>query len=180
MQLSELYEAMSKRKGAMVPHMDQLRWLARDCGTALEFGVRFCHSTVALLAGMAEPGLLTSVDIEYPPETRKAVASVEKASPSGRWNRVCADSAIFDSSAGYDLLLIDSLHTKEHLAKELHAHADNIQRYIVLHDVVAFPELTQSVFSFLADRGTAGDDTWGVCEFTPRSAGLLTLQRRGR
>lgn len=117
----------------MQGHMDVLKQYASISRRIAEFGVYDCTSTWALLAG--RPTKLTSYDILRRPE----VSDVEKAANGCGvgFEFVLADSASVDIGQ-VDLLLIDSLHTYEHLSNELRIHAKNVTQFIILHDTETF------------------------------------------
>lgn len=127
------FELAKAQSTDMQGHMDVLKAYAVRCPKIAEFGVYDCTSTWALLAG--RPTKLTSYDIAR----RQEVSDVEKsANECGvAFEFILADSASVDIGP-VDLLLIDSLHTYEHLSNELRIHHKNVSQFIILHDTETF------------------------------------------
>jgi hypothetical protein len=127
------FESAKAQSTDMQGHMDVLKDYASRSPKIAEFGVYDCTSTWALLAG--RPSKLTSYDITRRPE----VFDVEKAANEcgASFEFVLADSVSVDIGP-VDLLLIDSLHTYEHLSNELRINAQNVSQFIILHDTETF------------------------------------------
>jgi hypothetical protein len=123
----------------MREHMDVIKSYALQSPKIAEFGVYDCTSTWALLAG--RPTKLTSYDVAR----RSEVSDVEKAANECgvAFEFILADSVSVDIGP-VDLLLIDSLHTYEHLSNELRIHAKNVSRWIILHDTETFGQTDQT------------------------------------
>ena len=160
----------------MIEHMALIKAYSQQCRSAVEFGVYDCTSTWALLAG--GPERLTSYDIER----RREVDDVEAAAKdSGTiFQFVLADSAKVEIDE-IDLLFIDSMHTYEHLSKELAMHAGRVRKYILMHDTTTFGNVDQTgtgrglwpaVEEFLASH-----TEWFVLERRTNCHGLTVLQR---
>lgn len=176
--IDRIFEDIKAQPSDMQGHMDVIRQYAIMSPKIAEFGVYDCTSTWALLAG--RPSKLTSYDIVRRPE----VSDVERvANECGvPFEFVLADSASADIGR-VDLLLIDSLHTYEHLSKELKAHAKNVSRFIMLHDTEIFGQVDETysgrglwpaIEEFLADN-----PDWRIHHRYTHSFGLTILARNG-
>jgi predicted O-methyltransferase YrrM len=135
-------------------HVGLLYSLAR--GNVVELGTRTGVSTAALLAGVeARGGHVWSVDVD------PTSASVAAGHP--QWTFICADSrdvssvltGIEENTEDFDLILVDTLHTHEHVTEELSAWAKYLRpgAHICIHDPETFPGVRRAVREFCAARG---------------------------
>lgn len=115
-----------------VAHLPVLKYFASLCDRVMEFGTRDGHSTVAFIDGC--PGTVISVDIER----TKIVDLLENTPlPCSRWKFIQADTSKIIDDVDTDecsLLFFDTLHTYEHLKKELAVHGRKAWSYIAFHD----------------------------------------------
>lgn len=117
------------RSSDIVLHLPVLEWFASRCSHCTEFGVREGHSTVALLAGCR--GQVVSYDIERTPVVN-VLHAMELPCP---WEFRLADTSdptLFIDET--DLLFIDTLHTYDHVKKELALHARRSRKFLAFHD----------------------------------------------
>ena len=148
----------------MIEHMEVIRSYSAMCNSAVELGVYDCTSTWALMAGC--PKKLTSYDIER----RTEVDEVESvAAESGTiFKFILADSVSIEIDE-VDLLFIDSMHTYEHLSKELSLHSKKVRKFIILHDTTTFGDVGQ----------TGGLGLWAaVVEFLDKYPQWVVHERR--
>jgi hypothetical protein len=133
------FARVSREPTDMIDHMPTIKRYSQQCSSAVEFGVYDCTSTWALLAG--HPQKLTSYDIER----RVEVNDVELAAKDSgtTFQFVLADSAMVEIDE-VDLLFIDSMHTYEHLNKELALHHSRVKKYVILHDTTTFGAVGQT------------------------------------
>jgi len=145
-------------------HLETLRYYAKQCDHITEFGVRYVVSTWALLAG--SPKRMVSIDIRECP-----VDVVYAAAKKGGidYEFICADDLeiVIEPT---DLLLIDSLHTYEHLTAELKRHAQNVKKYIIVHSL-SFPGVKRAIVEFLYKN-----KDWSFHEVRPQAYGLAVLK----
>lgn len=178
-----IYQERRSSADQMAPHMDTLRALAEECDTAVEFGVRRCNSTIALLAGGA---ILYSLDIDWPDKYAAIREKVQEAAGEN-WIQVPV-SSIACEPYHCDLMLHDSLHNYEHVSKELRIHADTTKKFLVFHDTVSHGYCGQSASCGPAVENVKGiipaieellerDSTWQVKSHDEHSAGLMVLER---
>jgi hypothetical protein len=118
-------------------HLPILEFYASKCQSCVEFGVRDGHSTVALLAGLGQSNqtdrVLTSVDVERTP----AVDVLSRYCLPVPWVFCHMSTVDFERANEIpeaDLFLVDTLHTGEHIRKELVLHGHKAKRYLIFHD----------------------------------------------
>lgn len=75
------------------------------------------------------------------------------------------------TKAECDVLLIDSLHKKHWLQKELHVHHNKVRRYIVFHDTTAKPELWDVIKQLVKQT------SWNVVERYTKDVGYTLIER---
>lgn len=139
----------------MVPHVDQLRELASEVTTVLEWGVRGGVSTWALLEGLPADGRLTSVDVERHP----LPVAVEN---DPRWTFVLGD----DLAIGHEpaeLVFIDTTHEYAQTLAELRLAERLGARIIALHDWALVP-VREAVLDWLPAGWTLDvhPSEWGL------------------
>lgn len=132
MTLEELYAKHCQSGTAIAAHLPRLRQLATGCELAVEFGVKRGGSSTALLLGAAR---VLSFDVLETASARQLEELVGE-----RWTYRLEDSRRAHIPP-CDLLFIDSLHTYEQVRAELDRHADQVQRWLVFHDVTTFGEV---------------------------------------
>lgn len=171
-----VYEESLQQAIDIIEHLPTLKALAAQAPTVLELGIREGHSSAALLAG--NPLGVTSVDIATHPRHQAIMAEYPG------WKLHIVDSLKFDSSQGYDMMFIDTVHQYAQCLKELELHAPNIKRYIALHDTVSFARhdeftnakggVLSAVEDFLLTEGT----DWEIYKHYENNNGLMILKRR--
>lgn len=168
-----MFERYIVQKGDINEHMTTLRDLSAECTHVTEMGVRAIISSWAFLEGLKKGGKLVSIDIEHPKEYGGKIEVFEKACQERGvdFEFILGDTAKITIKKT-DLLFIDTLHTGEHLEKELKRHASKAKKYIVLHDtVVCSEELMPVVEAFLKDG------KWVVKHHYTNNNGLMVLVR---
>jgi len=133
MNLEDLYHRACTTPGNINEHLPLLRTLATECDSVVEFGTNEAISTTALLA--AQPWELTTFDLNPSLQAE----ALREHSGMCRFDVRLGDSRYIEP-VECDLLLIDSLHTREQLELELSLHARGVRRWIALHDTVTFGE----------------------------------------
>ena len=147
----------------------------------VEFGVRSCTSTWALLAG--KPRSLISVDVSAPP--RDELAAVRScAGEAGVAFEFIQASTLDLAPIACDLLFIDTKHTYSQLRAELLRHAGSVRRFIAFHDTVSYadvgddgerPGLQAAIEEFIRP----GSD-WELLYHDERCNGLAVCHRSPR
>lgn len=129
----------------IVLHLPVLEYFASQCRHVTEFGVRDGHSTVALAAGLGRQlgcmGSLISYDIEETNFVRK-FRDMAKPCYWGFRQADTGDSGLVISPT--DLLFIDTLHTYDHVTKELTLHGRKATKYLAFHDTFTCGEYDRS------------------------------------
>ena len=169
----ELYERRAAEWSDVQSHLPLLRDLAAQCDHVTEFGTRHGYSTTAFLAGLPTDGRLVSYDID---------PGCGALFDDPRWTFRCADTGTLEAIDPTDLLLVDTLHTAEHVTNEIR-HADAARRFVVFHDTVLFgsadettgqpPGIMHAILEWMADN-----THWRVLSHSYESCGLLVLERR--
>lgn len=127
---------------------------ALSSGNVVELGTRTGVSTAALLAGVERNGgHVWSVDVD--PQ------SAQVAAGHPEWTFVQASSTDLSTVKALkkalpcDLLLIDTLHTEDHVAAELSIWAQHVRPggSICIHDTETFPGVRVAAEAFCADKG---------------------------
>lgn len=176
MNLEDLYHLRWNQPHNINEHLPVLRTLATECEAVVEIGTRDAVSTTGLLAG--QPGSLTTWDIE----PSSAADALREHAGRTRYDVRQGDSRYIEIGP-CDLLLVDSLHTREQLAIELTRHATNVRRWILLHDTVTFGQtgedggqgLLVAVWEFLRDF-----PEWRQVAEWRNNNGLTLLRRHSR
>jgi hypothetical protein len=159
-------------------HLPTLRRYATGCDTIVELGVRSIVSTWAFL--VAQPKYLISVDVKHPREfldhdpTGCDLNLVEELAymQGTTFEFYLADSRFINLPL-CDLLFIDTIHTSSHLEAEFKKHADNVIKYIILHDTVTHKQdMDGAIGDFLHTHME-----WRIEEEFFNNNGLLILKR---
>jgi hypothetical protein len=142
---------------------------AAQVDSIVEFGVYTGLSTCAWLAG--NPKFLRSYDItdQHLTVLPELIAYAKEQGIDFEFNLGNSLELDIDSC---DLLFIDTVHKRPHCRAELARHADQVKRYIILHDPSAWPGVFEAVIDFLHD-----DRQWHIVEHCNRGSGLLVLER---
>lgn len=72
-----------------------------------------------------------------------------------------------------DLLLVDSLHTPEHLRKELLIHPVKVQKFMIFHDT----EVNGSKLFKVLENFVKNNSCWSIFEHYPNNVGYTILKR---
>jgi hypothetical protein len=132
--LHEKFTALKAEASDINEHLQTLFDLAYQFEHVSEFGTRYGTSTTAMLA--AQPKTLISYD------TQKSCPCKGLEKIKGATDLQFRQGPEFDTAAmpvieGTDILLVDTLHTAEHVFAELSKHAVAVRHVIVLHDTEA-------------------------------------------
>ena len=120
-------------------HLATFQRYASECETIAEFGVATGTSTWAFLS--TQPKRMRSYDWgECPVESIKEACQTLGLD----WQFILQDTGAEDFHIEQcDLLFVDSMHTGDHVEKELRHNAPYVNKYIILHDTVKYGEWGQ-------------------------------------
>jgi hypothetical protein len=175
--LDDWYAKAQSEPSDFNEHVPLLRDLAAKCSHVTEFGTRRGVSTVALLH--AQPKKLVTYDIYRTPE----VSQLEILSGNTEFifRKESSESAEIEET---DLLFIDTIHTADHVTKELR-NAARVRKYLVFHDTVTFGENgeghsdanpTPGILPAIREFVRANPE-WNVIHHIDRNHGLMVLSR---
>jgi|SRR5271157_1305326 len=152
-------------------HLDTLKHYASLCDRVTEFGVRTIVSTWALLAG--GPREMMSVDIDHPMVNHADLSAVYKgANEAGIKFTFVQKSTLDIAIPETDLLLLDTLHTYDHVRQELALHGNKAMKYIIIHDTVSNPEMIPAINEFINNN-----PQWKIREQFYYCNGMMVLER---
>ncbi|CAN5410681.1 hypothetical protein BH11PLA2_BH11PLA2_34670 [soil metagenome] len=159
-------------------HLPVIRALADKCERITEFGLGYGLTSIALLS--ARPKLLQSYDSSAP---LVDYVTLSKLCPSTQWNIRVGNTLEVPPIDETELLVIDSLHTHDHLLAELRRHAPRVTRWIVFHDTMTFgtqgedgqqPGLLGAISEYVTKEAKG---EWKVTDVLRNNNGLLILER---
>ena len=148
-------------------HLPFLEYIASQCDAITEFGTRDCYSTAAFLAGCN--GCVYSYDIVTTPSIEQLRNITDKPCQWVFRQRSTIDPSLRIEES--DLLFVDTLHTYDQVQAELAQHADFVNRYIMFHDTVSFPDINRAIDEFM--RG----GKWKKVYEVRFNHGLLLIER---
>lgn len=177
MTAEEIYQAKCHDNSDICQHLPVLRSLASECDIVVELGVRSIVSTWAFLISGCK--WLVSVDIHHPskyhdydPNGCNLDLVYSEAKRLGvHFDFIEADTLQLDIPS-CDLIFFDTLHTYEHLSKELERHGHKASKYLVFHDTVSCPEIMAAIQQYMFTT-----KSWGIVHHYQNNNGLLILQR---
>ena len=188
----EKYKHFSETPSDINEHLSTLKKYTEECETIVEMGVRRIVSTWAFLAG--NPKKLTSLDLHNPTNFGSNIQEVYDAvtSTSIDFSFVECDSLTYEMEP-CDLLFIDTWHDYLQLKKELTRHHDKVNKYIILHDTVAFGVTDESEYDdytnprpetnlpkglwSAVEEFLYNNRNWVIWEKKPNNNGLTILKR---
>jgi hypothetical protein len=183
--LEELFiAACTYEESDIYLHLPTLRSLASTCRHVTEFGMRgSTGSTIAFLAG--KPETFVSWDTNPYMIVSQNTMNLLYLSEKTNYQPRVGDSTKVDIEPT-DLLFFDTVHTSEHLAKELERHCFvphcKVRKFLVFHDVETYgnrggdgkePGILGAISWFYRNNFPL----WRPVHFTQRNNGLLVLQR---
>lgn len=177
MNLEERYNLARSTPSDINEHLLTLKSYAGDCKHVTEFGVRSGVSTLALL--MAKPKVMVSYDINDCPVHHL----VEEVKDDTDFEFIIGDTLKITIDIT-DLLFIDTLHNYNQLSKELELHADNVRKFIILHDTTSYEFVGES-YSGKPEKGIwpaveefLENSDWELHKRYHTNNGLTILERK--
>ncbi len=162
----------------MEPHIGQIAEYARGKKVIVEFGLRGCVSTWAMLDAMAPDGLLIGIDLD----PNIPIPARVKADPRFRFVHGDATASFEDIGipVGHaDLVMIDAGHEFAETVLELVSAARLTPDYILLHDYLYFesPGVRRAIDGYTAP-GYLRDEPYRLETVHPSRWGLAVLVPR--
>lgn len=161
-----------------------LKHYGEQCNHITEFGVRDVVSTYAFMEAM--PEVIRCYDLEY----HKNMDDIKSNAIDIKFIIQDVLNCTIEKT---DLLFIDTKHTYQQLVTELNLHCKQVEKFIIIHDVVTYGlrdygeveedyhkpigkinkvGLLSAALEFLSNT-----NQWRVCEFRFINNGLLVLSR---
>lgn len=168
MDVEELYIVRCGTPHNINLHMPLLKWLAKQCDHITEFGTDEGYSTVAFMA--ASPKVIRTYDIA---SRHKNFEVVLDSVPRNVRLIVHRENTLYAVIEETDLLFIDTEHTYDQVKSELELHGNKSKKYIVLHDIVAFPCIVPAILEWLDSNSNWFISTWSLLQ-----SGMAVLTRR--
>lgn len=170
-----MYDRVKSQPSDIQAHLPVLHKFASSVRHVTEFGVRTGNSTTAFLH--AGPDRLIGYDVFRQPEVALLEAAARHEGLTFRF--MLQDIRRLADIEPTDLLLLDSLHTREQVAFELRF-ARRVSRYIMLHDTETFGERGEDggagIWPAVAEFLRASPD-WELLQHDARDNGLTILRR---
>ncbi len=164
------YQNAHVQRSDINEHLPLLRYLAKDCSSVVEIGLKNMVSSWGLLQGLSESSAPTrsylGIDIARPPyEIIREAVALAKANEIDFhfWLKNDMHAEIEPA----DMLFIDSLHTYCHLTYELEKFSPKILKYIAMHD-------TSEPWGDVNDPGYTGDYSEYPVQIDRTKSGLWT------
>jgi hypothetical protein len=174
--LDDLYTQATIVPRDMEKHLPYLRTLAEGCQSVMEISKRK-ESSVALAYCPGKITLYNQENGEY--HNRLLALHPRAASIFVSWQH--PDSLPTPAPESYDLLFIDSVHTRKQLLHELSVYGVRASRFIVMHDTVLHGQKGQDggdgLVPAIKDFLDANPE-WFIFHHTPEQYGLTVLGKQ--
>lgn len=171
--LKKEFEMAKDKNTDIHEHLEILKEYADQCESVTEFGVRDAMSTIAFLNSRAK---LVSYEIVKRPRIDyiKNICGLE-----GRTWKFILKSSLEVSILETDFLFIDSLHTYDHLKKELYLHSHKAKRFIGFHDTKTYRDIGEdgSKGIWPAIEELLSEGVWEIVEERRNNNGLVIIGR---
>lgn len=179
--IRKLYNESVNESSDINEHLPVLKKYGSSVEHITEFGVRGGNSTTAFLA--SEPEKMISFDIKFKARVQHIVDAARKDGINYWYILKDVLGATIEPT---DLLFIDTKHTYNQLKAELALFNEQVSKYIILHDTVAFgytnevqeggkrEGLMPAIDEFLQQS-----PSWEKHDEYKNNNGLLVLKRNG-
>lgn len=172
--IQRLFEYAAVFKSDINEHLPALADLSSQVDHITELGVRDMVSTWAFLEGLRRrgKGKLISIDIVPPHGISPEVVSKNAKNEGIQFEFKIGDSHKVELEPT-DFLFIDTIHTGEHLKKELELHASKVRKYIGFHDIASCEkELIPVIGDFLTKN-----KEWRMFAIYPNNNGVIIITK---
>lgn len=159
---------------------DAIRHYMKDCTSYKEIGTHQGGSAAAVMSGPHKPKYMELIDINHEKYRWKLQSLAEPYCNDQGIELVVieADSTASKSLTGknVDMLMIDSLHKRYHMEKELSIHAGYVNKYIVAHDTtIAQDKPLDALFRCLSSF-CERNPRWSIIERGDTNVGYTVLK----
>ena len=160
---------------------DAIRHYMKDCSSYKEIGTHQGGSAAAVMTGDHKPKYMELIDINHEKYRWKLKSLAEPYCKEHGIELVVkeADSTALNSLShiNVDMLMIDSLHKRYHMEKELSMHAGYVNKYIIAHDTtISQDNPLDALFLCLSDF-CEQNPSWKVIERGTTNVGYTVLKR---
>lgn len=160
---------------------DAIRKYMKDCKSYKEIGTHQGGSAAAVMTGNFKPEYMELIDINHEKYRWKLKSLAEPFCENNNIKLVIkeADSSSLASISGevVDMLVIDSLHKRYHMEKELKIHSIYVNKYIIAHDTsISQDTPTDALFLCLEDF-CKNNSQWKIIERGTKNVGYTVLKR---
>lgn len=160
---------------------DAIRKYMKDCKSYKELGTHQGGSAASVMTGEHKPEYMELVDINHEKYRWKLKSLAEPYCKEHGIELVVkeADSTALNSIShrDIDMLMIDSLHLRHHMEKELNMHAGYIQKYIVAHDTTICQDKPQDALYRCLENFCSNNTRWKIVERGTTNVGYTVLQK---
>ena len=160
---------------------DAMRKYMKDCKSYKEIGTHQGGSAAAIMTGKYKPEYMELIDINHEKYRWKLKSLAE---PFCIENNIClfvkeADSSSLASMTGemVDMLVIDSLHKRFHMEKELKIHAGYANKYIIAHDTSISQDVPLDALFLCLSDFCKNNPQWKIIERGTTNVGYTVLKR---
>lgn len=160
---------------------DAIRARLEECESYKELGTHQGGTAACVMTAENKPSYMELVDINHEKYRWKLKSLAEPYCKKNGIELVVkeADSSAFTSMSDrdIDMLVIDSLHKRSHMEKELDMHAGYIKKYIIAHDTtVAQDHPKDSLYRCLSDF-CDNNPRWKIVERGKTNVGYTVLKK---
>ena len=160
---------------------DAIRARLHECDSYKELGTHQGGSAAAVMTSVHKPSYMELVDINHEKYRWKLKSLAEPYCKEHGIELVVkeADSTAFTSMSNrdIDMLMIDSLHIRRHMEKELELHAPYIQKYIVAHDTTICQDRPKDALYRCLSDFCDNNARWKIVERGKTNVGYTVLKK---
>lgn len=147
-----------------------------SCESYMELGTHQGGTASTALLNKPQEVTLVDIDLSKYRKYLEPIAVQYSADNGIKFAAIEKDSTSLATVRAVDMLLIDSLHRRSHMEKELAVHGPNARKYILAHDTsVINGRDDDSLYQCLADY--AARNGWKVIERGTTNVGYTVLGR---
>lgn len=159
---------------------DAIRHYMKDCKSYKEIGTHQGGSASAVMCNDVKPEYMELIDINHEKYRWKLKSLAEPYCREHGIELVVkeADSTALNSLSymNVDMLMIDSLHKRYHMEKELSMHAGYVNKYIIAHDTTISQDTPlDALYQCLSDF--CESNSWIIIERGEENVGYTVLKK---